>query len=136
MKTQLLTLAAIAAPLFALPASAHHSFAMFDQSKVSKIDGTVKELEYINPHAWLHVAVAQPDGKIVNWSFEMGSVSQLTRDGWNKETVKAGDKITVNFHPLKDGSHGGQFRTMVNAAGKTICQGGAGTTSCQQTPPP
>jgi hypothetical protein len=131
MKRTLLSFAALAASLIALPSSAHHSFAMFDQTKLTKVEGTVKELEYINPHAWLHI-VAQQNGKPVTWSFEMGSVGQLTRDGWKRDTVKAGDKIAVTFHPLKDGSHGGQFRTMV-VDGKEICQGGATDTPCSQT---
>ena len=132
MKRRFLTLAAVAASLVALPAAAHHSFAMFDQTKLTKVAGTVKELEYINPHAWLHI-VAQENGQPITWSFEMGSVGQLTRDGWTRDIVKAGDKITVTFHPLKDGSHGGQFRTMTLASGKEVCQGGATDTPCSQT---
>jgi hypothetical protein len=132
MKRILVTTAALAATLFALPSSAHHSFAMFDQTKTTKVAGTVKELEYINPHAWLHVVAMDPAGKPTTWSFEMGSVGQLTRDGWSRETVKAGDKIVVSFHPLKDGSHGGQFRTMT-LNGKEVCQGGATDTPCSQT---
>ena len=122
---------AMAVALTAEPALAHHSFSMFDQNKLAKIDGTVKEYEYINPHVWLHVVTPAPNGKSVEWAFEMGSVGQLNRDGWNKNTVKAGDKVSVEFHPMKDGSHGGQFREIFFTDGKRMCQEGAGTEHCQ-----
>jgi len=122
---------AMAVALIGAPAFAHHSFSMFDPNKLAKIDGTVKELEYVNPHAWLHVVAPMPDGRTAEWAFEMGSVGQLNRDGWNKDSVKVGDKVTVEFHPLKDGSHGGQFRAVVFADGRRMCQAGAGSEHCQ-----
>ena len=123
--------AAIAGALTAVPALAHHSFSMFDQRKLTKIDGTVKEYEYISPHAWLHLAVPTADGKSVEWAFEMGGVGQLNRDGWNRDTVKVGDKVSVEFHPLRDGSQGGQFRAIIFADGKRMCQAGAGNEHCK-----
>ena len=130
MNYRAIMFAAAAACAVALPSYAHHSFAMFDNSKLIQITGTVRAFEYINPHSWLHVIV--PDGgKTVTWSFEMGSVAQLVRDGWNRESVKVGDKMSVSFHPLRDGSNGGQFRTLVFADGKKLCQGGAGESMCK-----
>ena len=131
MKLTVTSLFACAMAAFAAPALAHHSFAMFDHEKTVAISGTLKEFEWTNPHAWLHItAVDEKSGRPVEWSFEMGSVGQLNRDGWNKDTVKPGDKVSVEFHPLKDGSHGGQFRTMVLPDGKRMCQSGAGTEHC------
>src|SRR5215469_10295755 len=72
-----LGLAGIAAALFAVPAVAHHAFAMFDQSKVLYVSGTVKQFEFVNPHAWLHVAIVNDKGDTSTWSFEGGSPSQL-----------------------------------------------------------
>ncbi|MEY4880114.1 MAG: hypothetical protein RJB62_1583 [Pseudomonadota bacterium] len=119
----------VAALVFALaPAAAlaHHSFAMFDQSRTDMITGVVEEFEYRNPHAWLHVAVTDAANESHTWSFEMGSIGQLTRDGWTQGTVAIGDQIEVGFHPLKDGSNGGQFRYLTHEDGRVLCQGGAG----------
>src|ERR1700722_14405257 len=101
-------LAGIAAALLAAPAFAHHSFAMFDQSKVLYVSGTVKELEFINPHAWLSIVV-NDKGDASTWSFEGGSIPQLVRLGWSKESFKVGDDVEVGFRPMKDGSRGGQL---------------------------
>jgi hypothetical protein len=89
---------------------AHHSFAMFDHEKKISISGTLKEFEYTNPHCWLHVSAADTSsGRIVDWSFEMGSVGQVNAQGWKADTVKVGDKITIEAYPMKDGSRGGQY---------------------------
>jgi hypothetical protein len=115
-------LAVSTAALLATGAEAHHSFAMFDHAKIVKLTGTVKELEWINPHSWVHVAVTE-GGKTTLWSFEAGSIGQMTVSGWQRDSVKAGDKIEIGFHPLKDGSFGGQVLTVVAPDGKTYCQG-------------
>ena len=107
----------VAATAFAVPALAHHSFAMFDQEKMITLSGTVKEFERSNPHAWMHMVIAGADGKNADWSFEMGGVGQLTRQGWTQDTVKPGDKLTIIMHPLKDGSRGGQYVAAITADG-------------------
>src|SRR3984957_794561 len=101
-------LAGIAAALLAAPAFAHHSFAMFDQSQVLYVSGTVKELQFMNPHAWLEIVV-NDKGTASTWSFEGGSVPQLIRLGWSKESFKVGDDVEVGFRPMKEGSRGGQL---------------------------
>lgn len=125
-----ITFAALTMALASAPALGHHSFAMFDHGKVNKLSGMVKEFEYINPHAWLHLAVADASGRMVTWSFEMGGVGQLVRDGWNRNSVAVGDSVEVSFHPLKDGSNGGQFLAIVYPDGRVLCQGGAGAEPC------
>jgi hypothetical protein len=120
-----IVLAGTAAALFAAPAFAHHSFAMFDQSRKSNVEATVKDFEWINPHIWLHVDAPNAEGKMVTWSFEAGSIGQLTVSGWKRDTVKAGDKVTVGFHPLRDGSYGGQLLDVKLPDGRTLCQGAA-----------
>ena len=110
MKRKIRVLAVVAATLNALPALAHHSFSMFDHSQVVSVTGTVKELEWTNPHAWLHiVAKDEKSGAPVDWAFEMASVGQISRQGWKSDSVKPGDTITVQMHPLKDGTRGGQY---------------------------
>ena len=123
MKLKVITLAAAIAA-FAVPALAHHSFAMFDKDKTVKITGTLKEFEWTNPHAWLHV-MTEENGKQVEWSFEMGSVGQVAAQGWKADIVKPGDKITVEGHPLKDGSRGGQYEVATLADGRVLRGQGA-----------
>ena len=123
MKLKLAGCALIAIAAFAVQAQAHHSFAMFDQEKTISVSGTVKEFEWTNPHAWIHLtAVDQTTGRPVDWSFEMGSVGQIASQGWKSDSIKPGDKITVTGHPLRDGSRGGQYRSVTLADGSSINQ--------------
>jgi hypothetical protein len=87
---------------------AHHSAAMFDDAKVVELTGTVKELQWANPHIWLQVIVDEK-GKKTEWSLEGGSPNSLSRQGWRATTFKPGDVVTVRFNPMKDGSAGGNF---------------------------
>jgi hypothetical protein len=111
----------IAAALMTTSALAHHSFAIFDQTKVNYLTGTVKQYELVNPHAWVHIVVADKNGQTATWSFEAGSVAQLTDLGWKKDSFKVGDKVEVGFRPMKDGSRGGQFMSAKLANGQKIC---------------
>jgi len=94
--------------LASAPVVAHHSAAMFDDTKVVELTGTVKELQWANPHIWLQVIV-DDKGKKTEWSLEGGSPNSLSRQGWRATTFKAGDVVTVRFNPMKDGSPGGNF---------------------------
>jgi hypothetical protein len=118
------SLAAIAAFALAVPASAHHSFAMFDADKTVSLTGTVKEFEWTNPHAWLRVTVADQSGKQLQWALEMGSPGQMAGRGWKPDSAKPGDKVTITLHPLKDGSRGGQLLTAVLPSGQQLNNGG------------
>ena len=97
-----------AALLVSTPVVAHHSAAMFDDTKVVELTGTVKELQWANPHIWLQVIV-DDKGKKTEWSLEGGSPNSLSRQGWRATTFKAGDVVSVRFNPMKDGSPGGNF---------------------------
>ena len=108
MDVKALVLAGVAASL-AAPAFAHHSFAMFDRDKAVQIAGVVKDYEWSNPHVWIRVMAIDEKGTPREWGFEMQSIAQDTRAGWRADTVKPGDRITIEFHPLKDGSRGGQL---------------------------
>jgi len=104
-----------------MPASAHHSFAMFDAQKEVTMSGTVKEFEWTNPHSWLRVTVNDPKtGKPVLWAPELSSPARLTTMGMHADTVKAGDVVSVTFHPMKDGTRGGQFMAAKLPNGKNI----------------
>ena len=129
-----LVLAAAMLTGIAAPALAHHSFAMFDQDKTVTYKGTVKELEWTNPHVWLRVTVAdQATGKPLQYAFEMGSVARSTYDGWKRDSVKPGDPITVTIHPLKDGSRGGMYLSAEVQGGKSF--GRTGPAVGRPTPP-
>lgn len=124
MKYRSLALSGVATALFAVPALAHHSFAMFDNSRMSHVQGTVTDFEWINPHVWLHVNVAGEDGSEEEWSFEAGSTRQLGQSYWDANSVRPGDVLTdVTFHPLKDGSNGGQLLEVTKEDGTYLCQG-------------
>jgi hypothetical protein len=104
-RTGLMALAA----LLALPVLAHHSFAMFDQSKQVTLVGTVKEFQWTNPHAFIHIE-ATVEGSTDVWDIELNSPNNLKRQGWKSTSLKAGDKVTVVANPLRDLSHkGGLF---------------------------
>jgi hypothetical protein len=104
----------------ALPALAHHSTSMFDDEKVVELKGTVKELQWTNPHIWLQV-VAETNGTPTEWSLEGGSPNSLSRQGWRSTTFKPGDEIAVRFNPMRDGAPGGRFiGARFDADGRTI----------------
>jgi len=107
-----IALALAALPTLALvgTASAHHSFAMFDPAKVVTLQGRVKEFRWVNPHVSLFVDVAGPAGEAGVWAVEMTSPGNLTRLGWSRQSLKAGDRVSVEVNPLRDGQHGGGFR--------------------------
>ena len=121
MTRKTLGLAVIAAALSVAPAFAHHSFAIFDQSKMLYLSGTVKQFELVNPHTWLHLAVANGKGDVSTWSFEAGSVLQLAALGWSKDSFRIDDKVEVGFRPMKDGSRGGQLMSVKLASGQKLC---------------
>ena len=101
-------------------ALAHHSFAMFDYNKDVTIVGEVKELQWINPH--IHLLVNVPDGKggMVEWDVEGGTPANLRRNGWSKDVVKPGEKISVAIRPMKNGTSGGMLVTAKRGDGTPI----------------
>jgi hypothetical protein len=109
MKFRALGLAGIAFTLSAIPALAHHSFAMFDAEKKMTLDGTVKEFQWTNPHSWILLTVSDAQGKAEQWAIEMGGPSGLARQGWVPKTLTPGMKVQAVIHPLRDGTPGGQF---------------------------
>ena len=96
---------------------AHHSAAMFDMSKTVTLQGTVKEFQYTNPHSWLQVLVANPDGKTVEWGFETEGPSTLLRVGIKLKTFQPGDKVTIVAHPMRDGRPAGAWVSATKADG-------------------
>lgn len=102
-------------------AFAHHSYAMFDASRTVIIAGTVKKWEFTNPHASLFVNVVDKDGKTQTWGMEAPGPSVLLRAGWTRNSVKPGDKVTVELNPLHDGRTGGNLRKITLEDGQFMC---------------
>ena len=123
MSFRSVALAGVATCLLAAPASAHHSYAMFDHDQTLKVTGSVKNFEWTNPHSWLNLVVTDPAGKTFPFGFETRSPSNLTQLGMNPKSMVPGDKVTVSYHPLKDGSHGGEITGLTLANGKTVDYG-------------
>jgi hypothetical protein len=128
MKKIAIALAAISILLAAAPLWAHHSFAAeFDPSKPVKLTGTVTEMEWINPHSWIHIDVKGPDGKVVNWMVEGGSPNALLRRGFTKASLPAGSQIIIEGYQAKDGSARANGRDITFADGKRLFLGSTET---------
>jgi hypothetical protein len=121
---------ALAAPLIAGtlilssagPALGHHSFAMFDQTKVMTLSGTVREFQWTNPHAFIELEV--PAGaKTKRWSIELNSPNNLKRQGWHRTSLKGGETVSVRIAPLRNGHTGGLFLDLTKADGKQLDSG-------------
>ena len=121
LRRQLLELIAGAATVTASGgAYAHHSFAMFDAEKKVELEGVVKEFQWTNPHAWIMLNVAGEQGAAEPWAIEMNGPSGLVRQGWKPKTLTPGMPIKLVIHPLKDGTHGGQFMQVTLPDGTVI----------------
>ena len=108
----------------ALPLAAHHSFdAEYDRNKQRDFEGTVTKVEWMNPHARFYLDVKEPDGKIVNWEFELGSPNGLMRSGWKRDSLKKGDFVKLQGNLAKDGSHLANARNITLADGRRVLAG-------------
>jgi hypothetical protein len=110
----------------AMPLAAHHAFAAeFDAKKPIKIRGTVSKMEWINPHAWIHVDVTKPDGAVEEWMIEAGTPNTLLRRGFTRDSLKAGTEVIVDGYQSKDGSLRANGRDITLPNGQTLFLGNA-----------
>ena len=111
------------------PAFAHHAFAAeFDASKPVKLRGTVTKMEWINPHAWIHIDVKKQDGGVETWMIEAGTPNTLLRRGFTKDSLKAGTEVLVDGYQSKDGSLRANGRNLTLPDGQTLFLGNANAT--------
>jgi hypothetical protein len=124
LKLKLLFLALALASAAVTPAFPHHSFAAeYDANKPITISGKVAKVDWVNPHAWIHVDVSGPDGKLATWACEMGAPNGLFRRGWNRTSVKPGEEVVIEGFAAKDGSNTMNSRMVKTADGRRLFAG-------------
>jgi hypothetical protein len=112
--------AGLAASLIGFSASAHHSTAMFEWGKEKKLEGTIDKWQWTQPHTFIWVNVPGKGGKMEQWGFEGMSPSWLGRHEWSSKSLKSGEKVSIDYYPLRDGRTGGFFVRVKMPDGKTL----------------
>ena len=121
--------------LAAVPVLAHHAFAAeFDANKPLTLKGTVTKMEWVNPHAWIHLDVLGADGKVVNWAVEGGAPNNLIRRGFTKDSLQPGTEIVVLGYQAKDGTLRANGRDLTLPDGRKLFLGSSGTGAPEGTP--
>ena len=143
MRTRICALSALASVglLFSVSGTAHHSYALFDGSKINTITGTVAQLEWVNPHVFLWVYVRNPDSDTGYdlYALENGSPNVLRERGWSRTYFEEGELLAIRYWPVNDGQNGGHFAVATRSDG-TVVYGAGGPGGSPDTgkaiPPP
>ena len=124
----ILAATAVAVALAAVPVVAHHAFsAEFDADQPLHLEGVVVKMEWINPHAWLHLEVTNDDGSTTVWMVEGGTPNTLLRRGFSRDSLLPGIEIIVDGYQAKDGSNKGNGRDLTYRDGRKLFMGSSGT---------
>lgn len=114
--------------IFATPAAAHHAFsAEFDSTQPVRLRGRITRMEWINPHAWMHIEVTGEDGGTEDWMIEAGPPGALVRRGWNRDSVIPGTEVLVEGYRALDGSNRANGRDVTFPDGRRLFAGSSGT---------
>ena len=117
MRTSFAAVVSLGLLLAAVPAIAHHSFAAeFDANSPVKLTGTVTKIEWANPHVWFYLDVKDESGAATNWGMEMGGPNGLMRAGWTRNSMKAGDVVTVEGFRARSGKNIGNATAVILAS--------------------
>lgn len=117
IRTALAACAGAAALMGAAGVHAHHSHAMYDDTKDVTVKGTVKAFRFVNPHVYLFLNVPKEDGTVATYAIEASYTQNMQRDGIGPKTFKPGDEVTVVIHPLRSGAAGGSYEGAIDAEG-------------------
>ena len=121
-----MTIAVIA--LFIAPVVAHHAFtAEFDADKPVRLTGSVTKVEWINPHAWMHIDVEDDQGQVNNWSIELAAPNAMIRLGWNNNSIPVGTEVIVEGWQAKNGSNVANGGHVTLPDGQRLFAGSSGT---------
>jgi hypothetical protein len=128
-------IAGIGLLLAAVPVAAHHAFAAeFDANKPVKLTGTVTKMDWINPHAWIHIDVKKPDGTVEQWMIEGGTPNAMFRRGFTKNSLAPGTVIVVDGYQAKNGSLKANGRDLKLPDGRTLFVGSSGIGAPDERP--
>jgi len=126
MRSKIIGLAIGSVLLLGIPAWAHHAFtAEFDGNKPVKLRGTVTKMEWINPHAWIHMDVKESDGKVTNWMVECGSPNIMLRRGFTKDSLEFGTDLSIDGYQAKNGSYRANGSSVTFRDGRRLFVGGS-----------
>jgi hypothetical protein len=123
MPHKFLGFAALTLAAFAIPATAHHSHAMYNTDTKVTVEAKVKEYIWSNPHVWVYLEIPDENGQAVEWILEAAAPARLSRAGWSAQSMKPDDIVTVTFSPLRDGTSGGLVGDVVLVDGNTVSTG-------------
>jgi len=136
MRTKLIVTGGLFLLACAIPAWAHHAFAAeFDSKRPVHFTGTLSRMEWINPHAWMHVDVKAADGSVTEWMVEAGTPNTLFRRGITKDSLQKGTTVVIDGYQSKDGSNRANGRDVTLPDGRKLFLGSSGTGAPYDAPP-